>query len=285
MAIGSCCRNRLPLLQEELKIEGHAFEARIYAENTDANFLPDTGKLVHVALPPTTTLTHSNTALASRTGGGEVVSAAQGEAVVRVDTGFVSGDEISVHYDPMIAKLIVKGRDRTEALRIMANALNQYQVVGPQTNIQFLKNLVRHPKFIAGEVETGFIGKYGESGLFGDPYTKEEQLKEAVAQGVVWLYKRDLEASKKVEKRKVVPRKASGPTPISQSPKRTFAVNHKTLGELTVSVVPSHNATFNVTIHPSKNPQDTLTFTNLRTNGSTTIPSTPSTIPSSSPPA
>ncbi|CDW95162.1 hypothetical protein [Sporisorium scitamineum] len=145
--------NRLPLLQDELKIEGHAFEARIYAENTDAGFLPDTGKLVHVALPSTTTTTHSN-----------VGSVGQGgaEAVVRVDTGFVSGDEISVHYDPMIAKLIVKGRDRTEALRIMANALNQYQVVGPMTNIQFLKDLVRHPKFVQGEVETGFIGKFGK---------------------------------------------------------------------------------------------------------------------------
>ncbi len=93
--------------------------------------------------------THSNGALVSR-GAGEVSSANRAEAAVRVDTGFVSGDEISVHYDPMIAKLIVKGRDRTEALRIMANALDRYQVVGPQTNIQFLKNLVRHPKFIAG---------------------------------------------------------------------------------------------------------------------------------------
>jgi 3-methylcrotonyl-CoA carboxylase alpha subunit len=167
--------NRLPLLQDELKIEGHAFEARIYAENTDANFLPDTGRLVHVALPSTSTLTHSNTALAPRSGG-VVGSEQQSEAVVRVDTGFVSGDEISVHYDPMIAKLIVKGRDRTEALRIRANALNQYQVVGPSTNIQFLKNLVRHPRFIAGDVETGFIAKHGQTGLFGDPHTSELQL-------------------------------------------------------------------------------------------------------------
>ncbi|TKY88703.1 hypothetical protein EX895_002334 [Sporisorium graminicola] len=215
--------NRLPLLQDGLRIEGHAFEARIYAENTDAGFLPDTGKLVHVALPPTTTDTHSNV--------GSVGTRDGAQAVVRVDTGFVSGDEISVHYDPMIAKLIVKGRNRTEALRIMANALNAYQVVGPQTNIQFLKNLVRHPKFVAGEVETGFIGKYGD-GLFGDPYTQEAEVREAVAQGVVWMYQRELEQSLHGggvwTSRHFAGRKS-----------RTFEVLHKTLGALSVTVTPA----------------------------------------------
>lgn len=260
--------NRLPLLQEELKIEGHAFEARIYAENTDAGFLPDTGRLVHVALPPTTTTTHSNPALTSR-GGGEVESAYSAEAAVRVDTGFISGDEISVHYDPMIAKLIVKGRDRREALRIMANALNQYQVVGPQTNIQFLKNLVRHPKFIAGEVETGFIAKYGETGLFGDPYTKDEELKEAVAQGAVWLYQQGLSASIDGGRGSVW----THPSFSSLTP-RTFNLNHKTLGELSVTVTPTTPTSYSVSILTKGSSSPTL-LPNLHTKGVSTIAASP----------
>ncbi|KAJ1025164.1 hypothetical protein NDA16_002670 [Ustilago loliicola] len=270
--------NPLPLLQDQLRIEGHAFEARIYAENTDANFLPDTGKLVHVSLPPTTTLTHSNTALTSRSGAGakgEVESGKRAEAVVRVDTGFITGDEISVHYDPMIAKLIVKGRDRKEALRIMENALNQYQVVGPQTNIQFLKNLVRHEKFIEGEVETGLIEKYGkgERGLFGDPYTKEGELMEAVAQGAVWLYKRDLAAAE--QGGKANHGKGSIWTNSSFTPlqTRTFALNHKTLGDLTVNVTPTgvENA-FDVTLTPKAS--SPVSFSSLRTVGTTTVQAT-----------
>lgn len=267
--------NRLPLLQEELKIQGHAFEARIYAENTDANFLPDTGKLVHVALPSTTTTTYSNPALVSR-GAGQVASSAQAEAVVRVDTGFVSGDEISVHYDPMIAKLIVKGRDRTEALRIMANALNQYQVVGPSTNIQFLKNLVRHPKFIQGQVETGFIAKYGQQGLFGDPYTGERELKEAVAQGAIWLYQRDLQAV--VEQGQAeAGNKASIWTSSHFAPaqRRTFALTHPSLGQLSVTVTPvsADAGAFDVRLTNAQGTEATQ-FDGLRATGCTTIAAT-----------
>ncbi|GAC98037.1 hypothetical protein PHSY_005625 [Pseudozyma hubeiensis SY62] len=262
--------NRLPLLQDELRIEGHAFEARIYAENTDKGFLPDTGKLVHVRLPPTTTVGHSNGAMISR-GGGEVASEVKAEAVVRVDTGFVTGDEISVHYDPMIAKLIVKGRDRTEALRIMANALERYQVVGPMTNIQFLKNLVRHPKFIEGKVETGFIGKYGEEGLFGDPYTKEGELEEAVAQGVIWMYQRDLRGNLEDGKGGIWTK----PDFVSLE-KRSFDVSHKTLGELRIDVVPTSrhpngaaDQTYNITL---TSPSRSTELTAIRTTGCTTIP-------------
>ncbi|KDN37907.1 hypothetical protein K437DRAFT_228968 [Tilletiaria anomala UBC 951] len=128
--------NPLTLTQADVQRNGHAFEARIYAENTRANFLPDVGLLRHVRLPPTS-------------------------ETVRVDTGFGSGDEISVHYDPMIAKLIVHGADRKDALRRLSRALEQYEVVGPKTNIEFLKNLASHHAFIDGKVETAFIGKYG----------------------------------------------------------------------------------------------------------------------------
>nr|UOP57027.1 putative methylcrotonoyl-carboxylase biotin carboxylase chain protein [Thecaphora frezii] len=125
--------NPLPLEQHEIKQDGHAFEARVYAENTQAGFLPDVGRLRFVRLPE------------------------EEEGRVRVDTGFGEGDEVSVHYDPMIAKLIVRGRDRDEALRTLVKALGEYQVVGPQTNLEFLKRLARHRSFRRGEVETGFI--------------------------------------------------------------------------------------------------------------------------------
>ncbi|CAG8440549.1 3459_t:CDS:10 [Ambispora gerdemannii] len=127
--------NKLPLMQNDLRLNGHAFEARIYAENPDTNFLPDAGPLIHLHTP-------------------------QPSSTVRLETGFEQGDEISVHYDPMIAKLIVKGNDRTEALRILRKALNDYEVVGLHTNIEFLKKLSSHPAFINEELETGFIEKY-----------------------------------------------------------------------------------------------------------------------------
>ncbi|SGY47866.1 BQ5605_C001g00585 [Microbotryum silenes-dioicae] len=127
--------NPIPLKQNEIKRTGHAFECRIYAENPRNNFLPDTGLLRHVKPPATS----SN---------------------VRMETGFGTGDEISVFYDPLIAKLIVHGSDRTEALRVLRKALAEYQVVGPQTNIEFLKRLSEHESFIAGDVETGFIPKH-----------------------------------------------------------------------------------------------------------------------------
>jgi 3-methylcrotonyl-CoA carboxylase alpha subunit len=76
---------------------------------------------------------------------------------LRLETGFIEGDQISVHYDPMISKLIVRGEDRNDALRRFRRALEQYQVVGLTTNIDFIKKVAEHPEFIKGEVETGFI--------------------------------------------------------------------------------------------------------------------------------
>ncbi|KAJ2079079.1 hypothetical protein H4R24_004032 [Coemansia sp. RSA 988] len=127
--------NRLPMLQHEITCTGHAFEARIYAENPDTGFLPDTGRLIHLATP-------------------------QPSSDVRVETGVMSGDAISVHYDPMIAKLVVRGEDRQAALRVLRKALSEYEVVGLHTNIGFLSRLAESPDFIAGKVETGFIDKH-----------------------------------------------------------------------------------------------------------------------------
>ena len=124
--------NPLPQRQEQLALDGHAFEARIYAENPRNNFLPDTGPLIHMTIP-------------------------KESDSVRIETGVRQGDAVSVFYDPMISKLVVRGKDRSEALRVLRKALEEFEVVGPHTNIEFLKTLASHSAFIEGDVETGFI--------------------------------------------------------------------------------------------------------------------------------
>ncbi|KAJ5251661.1 hypothetical protein N7489_002071 [Penicillium chrysogenum] len=122
---------KLPLTQEEVEERiarsGHGIEARIYAENPEQGFIPDSGRLLHVRTPATSD-------------------------DIRIDAGFVQGDDVSAHYDPMIAKLIVRGADREEALRKLAAALEEYEVAGPVTNIEFLKTICKSPDFIAGEI-------------------------------------------------------------------------------------------------------------------------------------
>jgi 3-methylcrotonyl-CoA carboxylase alpha subunit len=122
----------LPLRQEQLAIRGHAIEARIYAEDPDKGFLPSTGRLLYLA-PPAESL-H-----------------------VRVDTGVEEGDEITPHYDPMIAKLIVRDDTRERACARMLQALAQYRVVGVANNIEFLSRLVACPAFAQADLDTGLI--------------------------------------------------------------------------------------------------------------------------------
>ncbi|KXJ93728.1 methylcrotonoyl-CoA carboxylase alpha chain mitochondrial precursor [Microdochium bolleyi] len=143
---------KLPLTQDEIveriKARGAAIEARIYAENPERGFLPDSGKLVHLKTPTT-------------------------DEDIRIDAGFVEGDTVSEAYDGMIAKLIVRGDDRETAIRKMELALRDYEVVGLSTNIEFLKRLCRSPAFIEGDVETGFIDKHKQE-LFDPVETKDE---------------------------------------------------------------------------------------------------------------
>ncbi|KAK3336108.1 carbamoyl-phosphate synthase L chain, ATP binding domain-containing protein [Cercophora scortea] len=143
---------RLPLTQDEIEERilerGAAIEARIYAENPAKGFFPDSGKLVHLATP----------AISDD---------------IRIDAGFVEGDTVSEAYDGMIAKLIVRGKDRETAIRRMELALHEYEVVGLSTNIEFLKRLCRSPAFIAGDVETGFIDKWRDELLCPQPATNE----------------------------------------------------------------------------------------------------------------
>jgi 3-methylcrotonyl-CoA carboxylase alpha subunit len=132
------CGEPLPLRQEQLNIHGHAFEARIYAEDPENDYLPAAGKLTYLREPETT-------------------------EHIRVDTGVVLGDEVGVHYDPMIAKLIVWGENRHEALSRLDRALGEYHIGGVTTNVPFLRRLVRSEPFQAAEVETGFLDTHAEA--------------------------------------------------------------------------------------------------------------------------
>ncbi|WP_339879359.1 acetyl/propionyl/methylcrotonyl-CoA carboxylase subunit alpha [Pseudidiomarina gelatinasegens] len=132
----------LPLAQDQVEVNGHSFEARIYAEDPEHEFLPSTGTL-HVLRPP------------------------QANAHVRIDSGVIEGDVVSSYYDPMIAKLVVWGENRTIALRRLMQALNDYRVAGVRTNIDFLRRIAGHKKFGQAELTTRFIEKY-DADLFTD---------------------------------------------------------------------------------------------------------------------
>ena len=128
----------LPKQQNELTLTGHAFEARIYAEDPNNEFLPSTGTLRLLRTP-------------------------KENDVVRVDTGVVEGDEVSVFYDPMIAKLVVWGDNREIALKRLISALGDYYIDGVSTNIDFLKRVATHPAFVAAELTTTFVEKHHDS--------------------------------------------------------------------------------------------------------------------------
>ena len=132
----------LPFAQSDLRIDGHAFEARIYAEDAAAGFLPATGTVGHWVFP-------------------HAAEFARGD--VRVDSGIRNGDKISPHYDPMIAKLIVHGPDRDAALRRLRRALADCRIGGTVTNIGFLSALARHDSFSKGDVDTGLIARHQDS--------------------------------------------------------------------------------------------------------------------------
>ena len=125
----------LPCTQDQLTLKGHAFEARIYAEDPEHDFLPSTGKLTVLQAPLET-------------------------AHVRVDSGVIQGDEISVFYDPMITKLVVWDIDRERALQRLTQALSEYNIAGVTNNIPFLYSLASSQAFRRGDVNTGFIEEH-----------------------------------------------------------------------------------------------------------------------------
>ena len=141
---------QLPKTQDELAIHGHSIEARIYAENPEKGFLPSIGTLRHMDTPGAVSFE-----LGGTPGGAP--------AAVRIDSGVREGDAISPFYDPMIAKLIVWGADRTQALARMSQALAEFQIVGLATNIAFLKRLVEGAAFSSADLDTGLIERNADS--------------------------------------------------------------------------------------------------------------------------
>ena len=140
---------KLPLTQDQVQRNGWAIECRINAEDPFRNFLPSTGRLVRFN-PPPQTMWQGNT---------------QDLYGVRIDTGVQDGGEISMFYDPMIAKLIVHGKDRSDAIAKAREALNGFVIRGVQSNIPFHAALLAHPKFISGDFNTGFIAEHYAQGF------------------------------------------------------------------------------------------------------------------------
>ncbi|MGN6478866.1 acetyl/propionyl/methylcrotonyl-CoA carboxylase subunit alpha [Luteibacter sp.] len=133
----------LPLAQEQVHARGHAIEVRLYAEDPEANFLPGSGKLLALTLPAPS-------------------------RHVRLDGGVVAGDTVTIFYDPMIAKLIVYGEDRADALERLRDALAHTEIVGPKSNVAFLERLVRHPMVVEGRIDTGYLDRHLNEFLAAD---------------------------------------------------------------------------------------------------------------------
>jgi len=141
---------KLSFSQNDLKINGHAMEVRVYAEDPLNNFLPDIGKLTTYKKPE---------------GNG-----------VRVDDGFEEGMNIPIYYDPMIAKLITHGKDRKESIDRMVRAIDEYKINGVKTTLSFCKFVMQHPAFVSGDFDTHFIKKYFEPSLLTQKDESEAEI-------------------------------------------------------------------------------------------------------------
>ncbi|MEN8181965.1 MAG: acetyl-CoA carboxylase biotin carboxylase subunit [Myxococcota bacterium] len=170
--------------QDSLSIRGHSIEARIYAEDPDNGFVPSPGDIL-VYRPP-------------------------GGVGIRVDTGVYQGARVTVHYDPMVAKLVATGRDRAEAIDRLRRALGEFVVKGIKTSIPFHQQVVRHPRFLEGHYDTGFIDAHlGEMQADdGGPARRVALMLAAIA-----AYRRDKARSEKV---------GSGADSSSENPWKAF---------------------------------------------------------------
>ena len=160
----------LPLTQEEVPLVGHSFEARVYAEDPDRGFLPSTGRVSHYEPPtPRATIADIVAGAAARSGAGDdpsdVSAETSGAPFVRVDTGIDAGGEISMHYDPMIAKLVTWAPTREAAIDAMQDAIDRYRIVGVSHNLPFLSALFAHPALGSGDLTTRFIEDHFPDGF------------------------------------------------------------------------------------------------------------------------
>jgi 3-methylcrotonyl-CoA carboxylase alpha subunit len=149
------CGERLPLTQDEIAINGHAFESRLYAEDPSKDFMPQTGRVHYFSYP-------------------------QQSQYMRVDTGIEAGDSVSVHYDPMVAKLVTWGEDRTSAALNMAALLRSTYMSGLPSNQEFVANVFDHDVFLDAVIDTGFIARY-EQDLIPETYAKAAATEIALA--------------------------------------------------------------------------------------------------------
>ncbi len=140
---------RLPKLQNELKINGHAIEVRVYAEDSLNGFIPDIGILKRYRIP-------------------------SGKNI-RVDDAFLEGMEIPIYYDPMIAKLVVWGKNRDEAMDKAIEAIDNYQISGVKTTLDFGKYVLKHPAFRSGDFDTNFVKYYFQDSTIMHEAMQEEE--------------------------------------------------------------------------------------------------------------
>ncbi|MFN9781288.1 MAG: acetyl-CoA carboxylase biotin carboxylase subunit [Alphaproteobacteria bacterium] len=166
---------KLSIRQEDVKLKGWALESRIYAEDPYRNFLPSTGRLVRYRPPAETT--------------------ANGKTI-RNDTGVFEGGEISIYYDPMIAKLCTHAATREQATDLMADALDQFHIDGIRHNIAFLQAVMMHPRFRSGRLSTNFIAEEFKGGFEGADLTPE--LKDRMAAVAVFMHLREEERRRRI---------------------------------------------------------------------------------------
>jgi acetyl-CoA carboxylase biotin carboxylase subunit len=165
----------LGIRQQDLRINGHAIEARIYAEDPDQNFAPSPGEIL-------------------------VYRPADGIGV-RVDSGVYQGATVTVHYDPMVAKLIVWGVDRSEAIDRLRRALSEFVVKGIKTSIPFHQRVMRHPIFLSGRYDTTFIDQHMDGGRGGQAALgaeEDEARRVAFMLAAIAAYRRDVERAGRV---------------------------------------------------------------------------------------
>ena len=174
----------LPFTQSDVPMNGWAIESRIYAENPARGFVPATGRLIHYRQPPQS-------------------------GSVRVDSGVSEGSEISIHYDPMVAKLICHGSDRDAAIALMRESLDQFHIQGVVTNVSFLASLLAHKRFLAGETTTAFIDEEYPEGFVSQ--TPSEPLLSRIIALIAVVHQRSLVFQ-------------WGESPASSNPRKTHVV-------------------------------------------------------------
>src|SRR5690606_18045154 len=168
----------LPLAQDDITRTGHAIEVRLYAEDPEAGFLPGSGRLERLRLPPPS-------------------------AHVRIDSGVVEGDTVTIFYDPMIAKLIVHDADRPRALARLREALARCGIRGPKSNVEFLERLVRHPAIVEATIDTGYLDRHLDQFM---PAADEVGVEPLIAAAVARLLDQE---------RRALERAAASPDPSS----------------------------------------------------------------------